>query len=156
MAIRESILLVNTNRMVPPIAPVGLDYVAEAIERSGYTVEIADLALMDEPPAGLRSRLTQSDPSLVGLTFRNVDDCFWPSGRSFLPELEQLIRTVRDWTGAAIVLGGVGFSIFAEAIVRRTGVEFGVLGDGEVAIPALLRAPCGFRFPRRRSRAHLA
>ena len=143
MAIRESILLVNTNRMVPPIAPVGLDYVAEAIERSGYTVEIADLALMDEPPAGLRSRLTQSDPSLVGLTFRNVDDCFWPSGRSFLPELEQLIRTVRDWTGAAIVLGGVGFSIFAEAIVRRTGVEFGVLGDGEVAIPALLRALAG-------------
>jgi hypothetical protein len=27
--------LINTNRMVPPIAPVGLDYVAAAARRAG-------------------------------------------------------------------------------------------------------------------------
>ena len=30
------IALINTNRMQPPIAPIGLDYVAEALKRAGY------------------------------------------------------------------------------------------------------------------------
>lgn len=136
----ESILLVNTNRMMPPIAPVGLDYVAEAVARYGCHVEVADLALSEDPTAELREVIDQREPTLVGLTFRNVDDCFWPSGRSFLPSLEELLKTIRGLTETPIVLGGVGFSIFAEAIVTRTGVDFGVLGDGEVAIPALLSA----------------
>ncbi len=134
------VLLVNTNRMTPPIAPVGLEYVAEAVARSGHAVDVVDLALAEDPTAELRDRLAQSRPNLIGLTFRNVDDCFWPSGRSFLPELEAQLKTIRESTDAPIVLGGVGFSIFAESIVRRTGVEFGVLGDGEVAVPALLSA----------------
>jgi radical SAM superfamily enzyme YgiQ (UPF0313 family) len=140
MIVRESLLLVNTNRMLPPIAPVGLDYVAEAVARSGHRVEVADLALAEAPTTELRDRLAHCRPKLVGLTLRNVDDCFWPSGRSFLPALETQLKVVRDATDAPIVLGGVGFSIFAEAIVQRTGVEFGVRGDGEVAIPTLLSA----------------
>lgn len=143
MAERDSILLVNTNRMMPPIAPVGLEYVAEAVARSGHAVEVADLALAEDPTAELRDRLAGSRPALVGLTLRNVDDCFWPSGRTFLPGLEAQLKLIREWTDAPIVLGGVGFSIFAESIVRRTSVEFGVLGDGEVAIPALLSAMRG-------------
>lgn len=140
MAERESILLVNTNRMLPPIAPVGLDYVAEAIARFGAHVEVADLALSEDPTTELRGRIVESKATLIGLSFRNVDDCFWPSGRSFLPSLVELLQTIRDLTEAPIVVGGVGFSIFAEAIVARTGVDFGIVGDGEVAIPALLSA----------------
>ncbi|MHB8900993.1 MAG: B12-binding domain-containing radical SAM protein [Thermoguttaceae bacterium] len=130
----------NTNRMTPPIAPVGLDYAAEATARAGYRVEVADLALAEDPEAELGRRLTSLQPRLVGLSFRNVDDCFWPSARSFLGELECLLGKIRGWTDAPVVLGGVGFSIFAEAILRRTGAEFGIVGDGEVGIPALLSA----------------
>jgi len=36
------------------------------------------------------------------------------------------------------VLGGVGFSIFAKQIVEYTGADFGVRGDGELAIVTLL------------------
>ena len=138
-----SLLLVNTNRMTPPIAPVGLEYVAEAVAQSGVAVEVADLAMTDNPHGELKRRLAQLRPTLVGLSFRNVDDCFWPSGKSFLPELEAQLKTIRGATDAPVALGGVGFSIFAEAIVRRTGVEFGVLGDGEVALPRLLDAIAG-------------
>lgn len=138
-----SLLLVNTNRMTPPIAPVGLEYVAEAVARSGIPVEVADLAMGADPHGDLKRRVTELRPTLVGLSFRNVDDSFWPSGKSFLPELEAQLRTIREATDAPVVLGGVGFSIFAEAIVRRTGVEFGVLGDGEVAVPRLLDAISG-------------
>jgi radical SAM superfamily enzyme YgiQ (UPF0313 family) len=140
MAARDSILLVNTNQMMPPIAPVGLEYVAEAAAHAGHAVEVADLALAEDRDWELKDRISQSQPALIGLSFRNVDDCFWPSARSFLPELEAQLRAIREWSDAPVVLGGVGFSIFAESIVRRTGVEYGVLGDGEVAIPALLSA----------------
>ncbi len=143
--VSDQILLVNTNRMMPPIAPVGLEYVAEAAARAGHQVEIVDLALADDPDAELRGYLNRVRPVLVGLSFRNVDDCFWPSGRSFLPELETLLAKIRQWTDAPVVLGGVGFSIFAPAIVERTGADYGILGDGEVAVPALLSALRGSR-----------
>jgi radical SAM superfamily enzyme YgiQ (UPF0313 family) len=126
--------------MTPPIAPVGLEYAAEAVLQAGHEVVVLDLALADDPGAALKGCLTDSQPVLVGLTFRNVDDCFWPSGRSFMPDLASLIGEIRGLTDAPIVLGGVGFSILAEPIVRRTRVEFGVLGDGEIALPALLDA----------------
>ena len=145
MAASHKVVLVNTNRMRPPIAPVGLEYVAEALERDGRAVEIIDLAFADEPATELKSCLSECQPGLVGLSFRNVDDCFWPSGRSFLSELQSLVSEIRTLTDAPIVLGGVGFSIFAEAIVRQTGVEFGILGDGEIALPALLDAVSGNR-----------
>lgn len=41
-------------------------------------------------------------------------------------------------TDAPIVIGGVGFSIFAERLVEYTAADFGIRGDGEQAIVSLL------------------
>ena len=134
--------LINTNRMVPPIAPVGIDYVAGAVRQAGFEVDVLDLCLsktkMADYFAGCR-------PELVGLSFRNVDDCFWPSGASFLPALEETIAQLRNLTDAPIVLGGVGFSIFARQIVEHTGADFGIRGDGELATVRLLEELRGRR-----------
>jgi radical SAM superfamily enzyme YgiQ (UPF0313 family) len=131
--------LINTNRMRPPIAPIGLDYVAEAAERQGLDVDVLDLGLREDPDAALNDYFSSGDPTLVGLSFRNVDDCFWPSAQWFVPELAELVRRVQALSDAPIVLGGVGFSIFADRIVEATGAEFGIRGDGEGAIAALYR-----------------
>src|SRR4030067_834843 len=37
------VALVNTNRIYPPVAPIGLDYVAEALRASGHRPELLDL-----------------------------------------------------------------------------------------------------------------
>lgn len=137
--------LINTNRMMPPIAPVGLDYVGEAVREAGWEVELVDLALAEDADAELDRRLRASRPELVGLSFRNVDDCFWPSAQSFLPVLQRDVAAVRRRTDAPLVLGGVGFSILAQAIVARTGADFGIRGDGERATVALLRELRGDR-----------
>lgn len=130
--------LINTNRMLPPIAPVGLDYLAEAVRRAGFEVDLLDLCLVDDRHAALSRYFADRRPELVGVSFRNVDDCFWPSGASFLPDLKQIVATVRTLTDAPVVLGGVGFSIFARQIVEHTGADFGVRGDGEQATVALM------------------
>jgi radical SAM superfamily enzyme YgiQ (UPF0313 family) len=130
--------LINTNRMVPPIAPVGLDYVAGAARRAGIDVEILDLCLADEPEAALSRHFRERSPELVAISFRNVDDCFWPGGALFVPELDATIKRIRQLCDAPIVVGGVGFSIFAARIVEHTGADFGIRGDGERSLVELL------------------
>jgi radical SAM superfamily enzyme YgiQ (UPF0313 family) len=129
--------LINTNTMQPAIAPVGLDYIAGAAKRAGIEVEMVDLCLAKDPAATLRDYFAGSSPNLVGLSFRNVDDCFWPSCQWFVPRLAETIQSIRSLTEAPIVVGGVGFSIFANQIIEHTGADFGVCGDGEQAIISL-------------------
>ena len=137
--------LINTNRMEPVIGPIGLDYVAGAAEAAGLEVDVLDLALAGEPQAALRRYLEDRRPDLVGLTLRNADDCFWPSAEWFVPVLAETVRQVRGLTDAPIVVGGVGFSIFADRVMEQTGADFGVRGDGEEAVPALARELAGGR-----------
>lgn len=131
------LLLVNTNRMQPPIAPVGLDYVATSARRRNVPVEVVDLGLVEDAHEALERSLARRQPRLVGLSYRNVDDSFWPSAQSFLPELVHLMRAVRGLTDAPVVLGGVGFSVFAARIVEHTGAEYGIRGDGEESLVQL-------------------
>jgi len=131
--------LINTNRMEPLIAPIGLDYVAGAARAAGLEAEVLDLALAADPEAALRDHVADRDPLLVGLTLRNVDDCFWPSAEWFVPALAETVGQVRRLTDAPIVLGGVGFSVFPRRLVAFTGADFGVHGDGEAAVVALAR-----------------
>jgi radical SAM superfamily enzyme YgiQ (UPF0313 family) len=136
--------LVNTNRMMPPIAPVGLEYVAGAVRAAGIKVDLLDLCLAPPGSDLLAAYFATHRPELVGLSFRNVDDCFWPSGASFVPELCRLIATLRGLTDAPIVLGGVGFSILSRQVLERSGADFGIRGDGEqatVELIAQLRGP---------------
>jgi radical SAM superfamily enzyme YgiQ (UPF0313 family) len=129
--------LINTNTMQPAIAPVGLDYIAGAAKQAGIEVEVVDLCLAKDPAATLRDYFAGSSPNLVGLSFRNVDDCFWPSCQWFVPRLAVTMQSIRSLTKAPIVVGGVGFSIFASQIVEHTGADFGVCGDGEQAMVSL-------------------
>jgi len=39
-----------------------------------------------------------------------------------------------------LILGGAGFSLLPEALMKRLGADFGIIGEGEVALPFLLRA----------------
>ncbi|MHC4759442.1 MAG: B12-binding domain-containing radical SAM protein [Planctomycetota bacterium] len=139
------LVLINTNRMRPPIAPIGIDYVACAVRKAGFEVDVLDLCVADEPEMVLRQYFATHDPKLVGLSLRNVDDCFWPSAAWFVPDLMKTISSIRNMTYVPIVLGGVGFSIFAEKIVRYTDVEFGIRGDGEWSMTALLKELLGSR-----------
>jgi len=137
--------LINTNRMTPVIGPIGLEYVAEAAAGAAIEVSVLDLALCDDPAAALREHFSTRAPALIGLSFRNVDDCFWPSAEWFVPDLADLVRQIRGLSDAPVVIGGVGFSVLPERIVEYTGAEFGVRGDGEQATISLCRQLRGRR-----------
>jgi radical SAM superfamily enzyme YgiQ (UPF0313 family) len=124
--------------MVPPIGPIALDYIGASAREAGIDVEIVDLCLADDPSKMLQDHFAAHSPELVGISFRNTDDCFWPGAQWFVPDFAETIRGIRNMTDAPIVLGGVGFSIFARRIVEYTGADFGIRGDGEQAIVSLV------------------
>jgi radical SAM superfamily enzyme YgiQ (UPF0313 family) len=130
--------LINTNRLAPPIAPIGLDYVGSALRSSGVDVELVDLSCAEDSQRAIAEHFADCEAELVGLSFRNVDDCFWPSGQSYLESLKRDLQTVRRHSDAPIVLGGVGYSIFPHRILEETGADFGIWGDGEPALAALV------------------
>lgn len=137
--------LINANRMEPPIAPIGLDYVGTHVRQAGIEVDLLDLGLTDNVDAALVRYFSQRQPELMGVTFRNNDDCFWPSGAWFAPELRQLVATLRRLSDAPVVLGGVGYSVFAAEVLGYCGADFGVRGDGEHATVELIAELRGSR-----------
>ena len=137
--------LINTNRMTPLIGPIGLDYIAGAVRRSGINVDVLDLNLSTDPGRAIKESVSIRRSDLIGLSFRNADDCFWPSADWFVPGLKNIVKTLRKITDVPIVCGGVGFSIFAKQIFEYSGVDFGIRGDGEAATVSLYRQLQGER-----------
>ena len=132
-----NIVLVNTNRIKPPIAPIGLDYVAEVLHAAGHRVKVLDLCWHQDWPSAVVDFFNGADVDLVGLTLRNTDDCAFTSRQSFLDDFFAVVRTIRDHTDALIVVGGVGFSVMPEYILGLCKADFGVIGDGEFALASL-------------------
>jgi radical SAM superfamily enzyme YgiQ (UPF0313 family) len=137
--------LINTNRMTPLVGPIGLDYVAASAKKAGIDVELLDLGLTDNPEEAVREYFSEKNPELIGLTFRNADDCFWPSADWFVPGLKETVKNIRSVIESPIVLGGIGFSIFAGEIFKDIDADFGICGDGEIAIVALVNQLRGSR-----------
>ena len=135
---REHVLLVNPNRVRPPIAPIAVDLLASALERRGVGVRVLDLAWSGSVEEDVRAAVRER-PALVALTLRNLDDSSAASRVSFLPGHREVVSAVRRHTDAPVVLGGVGFSIAPAATLRALGADLGVRGEGEEALALLAR-----------------
>ncbi|MDP2953021.1 MAG: cobalamin-dependent protein, partial [Chloroflexota bacterium] len=72
MAKRNSrVLLVNSNRMQPPVAPIGLDYLASVLEEQGFEVELLDVCFAKDAASAIDSALSAGEPLAIGISLRN-------------------------------------------------------------------------------------
>ncbi len=125
--------LVNTNRIKLPIAPIGLEYVAEALNAAGHDVQILDLCWEDNWDSAIAGFFYRTSFDLVGVTLRNTDDCAFASRKSFLGEFADMVNTIRKHTDALIILGGVGFSTMPEQILKLCEADAGVFISATVS-----------------------
>lgn len=133
----RSILLINTNVARPPVSPVGLEYVGEALVDARLPVHVLDFSFASDWKASLQKQLRDNEPLAVGLSVRNTDDCSFVSRKSFLPWIGNVVTELRGLTEAPIILGGVGFSIMPDVVLQATKADGGIEGDGEDALLAL-------------------
>ncbi len=131
------IALVNTNRIKPPIAPIGLEYVAEALNQAGHDISVLDLCWEDHWEMAVGQFFNDVSPDLVGVTLRNTDDCAFTTRQSFLGEFTDIIQTIRKQTKSPIIIGGVGFSTMPDQILTSCDADGGVWSDGEFAFVEL-------------------
>jgi radical SAM superfamily enzyme YgiQ (UPF0313 family) len=124
------IALVNTNRIKPPIAPIGLEYVAESVSRAGFSVEILDLCWATDWEKEIGSFFQYNEFEVIGVTLRNTDDCAYP-GETFMPEFVKIVNCLRKHSNGFLVIGGVGFSVMPREVLELCGADFGIWGDGE-------------------------
>jgi radical SAM superfamily enzyme YgiQ (UPF0313 family) len=136
----KKVLLINTNteKSPYPIPPLGLSLVARCIEKS-FDVKIYDAAGQKEQE--LIETLTAYDPDYIGISIRNIDNVLMGRPIYYLPDiLKKFITTVQSQTNATVILGGSGFSLFPLEILTKTGIKFGIIGEGEASFPQLLNA----------------
>ena len=69
------VLLVNTNRMKPAIAPLGLDYLADSLAAAGHQPQLLDLCFVEDLPTAIPPAVAEFAPDAIGVTVRNTDDC---------------------------------------------------------------------------------
>lgn len=137
---KSSILLVQSylGGEETPVFPLGLAILAGTL--SDYNVELLDLNVKDEPFQALEETLNRFKPDVVGISIRNIDSTnkrkvsFYYSHMQ--PTLRHLLNNGRD---PVIVLGGSGFSMYAERIMEDIKeATFGVYLEGEETFPRLL------------------
>jgi len=133
------VLLVNPNEMKPAVAPIGLDYIASALELAGFKVDLIDLCFASSFQAELDAYFKGHDPLAIGVTVRNTDDCYYLSQAFILPRIKEIIDYIKGKTRKPVILGGVGFSVMPEPILAYLEVDLGIWGDGEWALPALVK-----------------
>ncbi len=124
-------VLINSNTVRPPVSPIGLEYVGEALQSAGINIEVIDLSWEPDWHQAIINRLSRLEPLAVGITFRNTDDCSPISNHSFLPWLKDLVAAVKSQTSAPVILGGVGFSINPLPSMEFSCADYGIAGDGE-------------------------
>lgn len=122
-----------------PIYPIGLSYLAAALVE--HKVDLFDLnTVSGDPWIGLKRRIIEFDPEVVGISLRNIDSTHTSEVvfyYEYLSPTLQAIRAVKP--KARIIVGGPGFSIFAQEIMRsEPEIDFGVFLEGEETMVELL------------------
>jgi radical SAM superfamily enzyme YgiQ (UPF0313 family) len=135
------VLLVSVNRETEPFtaAPLGLALVAQALRTAGHDVYVLDLLFAEDPKAELKRAIGSLSPDFIGVSIRNIES----SSRFLLPDYKQVIGQIKRETEAPVVLGGPGYSIMPKAALEYLGADYGIAGEGELAVPMLADALSG-------------
>ena len=125
------VLLVSANRLREPypVYPLGLDYVAGAIAEN-HQVQIVDMNNLGAYDL-LAEVIKAFSPDVIGLSLRNIDNTDTTDPRGFIGQYRTIVDLIRQHSGARLILGGSGFTIFPAETMHALDADYGVIGEGE-------------------------
>lgn len=134
------VLLISDNRcrenLIP--FPLGMACIASAVEQAGHEISCLDLMFSEDPAADTAARIRSFRPDCIGLSVRNIDNQDKYAGEFYVPAAREIADAARSETGAPIVLGGAGFTIFPLECLEFMDLEMGIVGEGERPFVELL------------------
>jgi radical SAM superfamily enzyme YgiQ (UPF0313 family) len=135
---RVLLISANTEKINMPTLPLGLACVATATQKAGHEVAMVDLMTEKDAQSVLKEAIKGFCPDLIGISVRNIDDQNMVHPRFLLDPVKEIVAVCRSLSGAKIVLGGAGYSIFPEDTLSFLGADMGIQGEGEVVFPDLV------------------
>ena len=132
------LLSANRERDPYPVFPIGLSFLATPLKAAGHDLNVLDFCFETDPYRSLEEALRLQCPDVVVVSLRNLDNVTWPDSRSYLPALRKITDTCRQH--AKVIVGGSGFSLMPLEVLASSGADYGIAGEGEDALPALLEA----------------
>ncbi len=136
------VLLISTNRATAPyvVYPLGMAVVAGALHKTGHQVEQFDLLAAENGGRSLADTIKKFNPNFICLSLRNIDntDSFSGADGWYLEEARQTVISIRSLTTVPLIVGGPAFSLMPETIFDYLKADYGVIGEGEEALPQLL------------------
>ncbi|MBN2032259.1 MAG: radical SAM protein [Deltaproteobacteria bacterium] len=128
----------NTESINLPTFPLGLACVAQATLKAGHEVECLDLIGVKQPDALLKKTMGAFKPGVIGISVRNIDDQNIAGPRFLLQQAKQVVAACKEFSGAPVVVGGAGYSLFPQKALDYLEADIGIQGEGEEAFPLLL------------------
>jgi radical SAM superfamily enzyme YgiQ (UPF0313 family) len=135
------VLFISPNRLdlISPPLPLGLGSVVASLGAE-HEVEVLDFMFAPDPWGEVRKAVAAFKPDLMGLSLRNIDNQDSRQPICYFPEMQDLVALLRELSPAPIVLGGGAFNVMPRELMEYLEPDFGLLGEGEEAFPALLAA----------------
>jgi len=136
------VLLISSNVASSPypVYPLGMGTIAAALRREGHETVMFDWFVAGEPLDAWRETLRHHRPGLVGVSIRNLDNVNLLNEKRYTEVLAALVAAAHEELDVPVVLGGGGYSLLPESVLREAGADYGIVGEGERLIVDLVEA----------------
>ncbi len=121
----------------PPVYPAGLACLLSVL--ADHDVRAFDPNTADDPEGGLEQAVREFGPDVVGVSLRNIDSTNKRVVVFYYQFFKEMLKQIRALTNAPLIVGGSGFSMFAQRIMEDEPlIDYGVYLEGERTFPLLL------------------
>lgn len=136
-----NVLLVSPNAefLPDPVFPLGLASIAATLKDNRIPYHVLDLCFAEDFARAIGEAISAHPPDLFALSLRNLDNVAYPNYSTYVPFYRKVVETIRAHSPAPVVIGGSGFSVLPEPLLRHLGADFGIVGEGERALLRLIR-----------------
>jgi radical SAM superfamily enzyme YgiQ (UPF0313 family) len=110
------------------LPPIGLMYVAAALEKAGFQVQMLDNYLMKKPVSEVKQLVSKLNPQIVGIT----------CGSATYSRCIETAKAIKETApNCRTVVGGWHASFVPESLLDNPEIDYVVVGEGERAITQL-------------------
>ncbi len=110
------------------LPPIGLMYVAAALEKAGFQVQMLDNYFMKKPIEEVKQLVIKTNPAIVGVTCGSAT---YRRCIETVQAIKQALPTCR------IVVGGWHASYVPDSLLENPEIDYVVMGEGERAVTEL-------------------
>jgi lipid biosynthesis B12-binding/radical SAM protein len=146
------VLLVSANVASTPycVYPLGMSMVAGALCNAGHEVRQFDFFQEEMSIDAVADAIRDDAPEIIGVSIRNIDNVNLLNEKRYIETVGEIVQGIRRETDAPVVLGGSGFSIMPEVILREVGGDYGIAGEGELSMVEFVNNAARGVFPEER------